>query len=94
MPTRIVYSSVRLSRPLTEDTAKVAKWFSSIATGIDRPTAQIAALRPDLSVVARWGLLEVLPTNWTGPSLDPSNAAVATEVVELVHHGFTDAGGA
>ncbi|MEU6540435.1 phage tail protein [Streptomyces sp. NPDC047000] len=90
LPTRVTFSNIRLSRPLTPDTAKVAKWISSVQTGIKRPTAQITALRADGSEVARWGLLDVLPVSWQGPSLDPANPAVATEVLEITHHGFTD----
>ncbi|MEV0090298.1 phage tail protein [Streptomyces sp. NPDC050738] len=93
LPTRVSFSNIRLTRPLTPDTTKVAAWISSLATGITRPTAQIAALRADGSVVAQWGLIEVLPVRWQGPTLDPSNPAVATEVLEITHHGFTDAGG-
>ena len=47
-------------------------------------------LRADGSEVARWGLIDVLPVSWSGPTLDPSSPAVATEVLELTHHGFTD----
>jgi phage tail-like protein len=90
LPTRITYSNVTLTRPLTAETTKVAAWISSIVTGIDRPTAQIAALRADRSLVAQWGLLEVLPVSWQGPSFDPSSPAVATETLEIAHHGFTD----
>ncbi|KAF4410878.1 MULTISPECIES: phage tail protein [Streptomyces] len=93
LPTRITYSSIRLTRPLTSDTARVAAWISSISEGIVRPTAQISALRADGSLVARWGLLDVLPVSWQGPSLDPANAAVATETLEIAHHGFTDVEG-
>ena len=90
LPTRVTFSTIRLTRPLTPDTTKVAKWISSVQTGIKRPTAQIAALRADGSEVASWGLIEVLPVRWSGPSLDPANPAVATEVLEIAHHGFTD----
>ncbi|MFD7085566.1 MULTISPECIES: phage tail protein [unclassified Streptomyces] len=90
LPTRVTFSTIRLTRPLTPDTAKVAKWISSVQTGIKRPTAQIAALRADGSLVARWGLIDVLPVSWQGPALDPANPSVATEVLEIAHHGFTD----
>jgi phage tail-like protein len=94
LPTRVTFSTIRLTRPLTPDTARVAAWNSSLATGIARPTAQIAALRADGSVVAQWGLVEVLPVRWTGPTLNPAGPSVATETLEIAHHGFTDAGGA
>ncbi|OKI03420.1 phage tail protein [Streptomyces sp. CB02923] len=90
LPTRVTFSTIRLIRPLTPDTTKVAKWISSVQTGIQRPTAQITALRADGSEVARWGLIDVLPVSWQGPSLDPASPAVATEVLEIAHHGFTD----
>ncbi|GAA5700954.1 phage tail protein [Streptomyces avermitilis] len=90
LPSRVSFSNIRLTRPLTPDTAKVAAWVSSVTTGVKRPTAQIAALRADGSEVASWGLLDVLPVSWQGPSLDPANPAVATEVLEIAHHGFTD----
>jgi phage tail-like protein len=94
LPSRVRHSNVRLTRPITAETAKVMAWISSISTGVRRPTAQIEALRANGQVVARWGLLDVLPVSWTGPTLDPGSPAVATEVLEIAHHGFTGAGGA
>ncbi|WP_030911926.1 phage tail protein [Streptomyces sp. NRRL F-5126] len=93
LPTRVTFSTIRLTRPLTAETASVAAWISSITTGVQRPTAEISALRADGSLVARWGLLDVLPVRWQGPSLDPANPSVATEVLEITHHGFTDVEG-
>lgn len=92
LPTRVRHSTIRLTRPLTADTAKVTAWISSITTGVQRPTAQIAALRADGSMVAQWGLLDAMPVRWTGPTLDPANPSVATETLEITHHGFTDTG--
>lgn len=93
LPTRVQHSNIRLTRPITEETVKVMTWISSISTGIKRPTAQIQALRADGSTVAQWGLLEVLPVSWTGPTLNPESPAVAVEILELAHHGFTSSGG-
>ncbi|MCX4549383.1 phage tail protein [Streptomyces sp. NBC_01387] len=90
LPTRVTFSTIRLTRPLTAETTAVAAWISSVTTGISRPTAEIAALRADGSLVARWGLLDVVPVRWQGPTLDPANPAVAVEVLEIAHHGFTD----
>lgn len=92
LPGRLKHSTLRLSRPLTPDSARLTAWISSVTTGVLRPTVQIAALRADGSQVTQWGLLEALPSSWTGPSLDPSSATVATETLEIVFHGFIDAG--
>ena len=91
LPTRVRHSNIRLTRPINAETSKVMAWISSVATGIERPTAQIEALRANGSLVACWSLLEVVPVSWTGPSLDPESPAVATEVLEIAHHGFTAA---
>ena len=47
LPSRVTFSNITLTRPLTEETAKVAEWISSVTTGVTRPTGQIAALRAD-----------------------------------------------
>jgi phage tail-like protein len=86
------YPNIKLSRPITKDTEKVAKWFSSVATGVGHKTASITALTLDGTVVARWGLVDVVPVRWTGPSLSPDSPKVATETVEIAHHGFLSAG--
>jgi phage tail-like protein len=92
LPGRLKHSTLRLSRALTPDSAKLTAWISSVTTGIQRPTVEIAALRADGSQVTQWGLLDALPSRWTGPTLDPSSTAVATETLEIVFHGFIDAG--
>jgi phage tail-like protein len=88
IPSRLRYSNVTLTRPLTPDTAKVARWFSSMLKGVERKTGEIAALRPDGAVLVRWGLLDVVPVRWQGPTFDPGSPQVATETVEIAHHGF------
>jgi phage tail-like protein len=88
LPTRLKYSTIKLTRPITKDTEKVASWFSSVATGIGEKTGSITAKTLDGTVVARWGLLDVIPVRWSGPSLNPDSPKVATETVEIAHHGF------
>ena len=39
--------------------------------------------------VAEWSLLSVVPVRWTGPSLNTESAKVATETIEIAHHGFS-----
>ena len=91
LPTRLKYPNIKLSRPLTKDTEKVAKWFAGIASGGPRKTGQIQAMTVDGTVVAQWGLLDVVPVRWTGPSFNPDSPKVATETLEIAHHGFIDA---
>ncbi|GAA2158231.1 MULTISPECIES: phage tail protein [Glycomyces] len=88
LPTRIKYSNVKLSRPLTEQSAKIAAWFGSMASGIERKTATIEARTAEGKVIARWALVDVVPVKWSGPQLSLDSAKVAIETLELAHHGF------
>ena len=38
--------------------------------------------------LSEWGLLDVVPVRWTGPSLNVESPKVATETIEIAHHGF------
>ena len=88
LPTRLKYSNVKLSRPLSSQTMLVAQWFASMVHGVIPTTAAISAMTVDRTVVAKWELFGVVPVRWTGPSLNLDSAKVATETIELAHHGF------
>ncbi|HEY2766567.1 MAG TPA: phage tail protein [Pseudonocardiaceae bacterium] len=88
LPSRLKYPNIKLTRPLTGDTEEVLKWFSSVLTGLGKRNAFITARALDGREVARWGLMDVVPVRWTGPSLNPDSPKVATETVEFAHHGF------
>jgi phage tail-like protein len=88
LPSRLKYSNVKFTRPLGPDTAKVAKWFASMTAGVKRRTATIQVMSGDGTVVATWSLDGVVPVRWTGPTLNFDSPKVATETVEIAHHGF------
>ncbi|MGH3620748.1 MAG: phage tail protein [Sciscionella sp.] len=90
LPSRINYPNITLRRPLGPDTQKVARWIASMTGAVRRRTGNISAMAPDGTVVAKWGLLDVVPVRWQGPSLGPDDTAVMTETVEIAHHGFMD----
>lgn len=88
LPSRLKYTNVKFTRPLGADTAKVAKWFASMTAGVQRRTATIQVMSGDGKVVATWELDGVVPVRWSGPSLNLDSPKVATETVEIAHHGF------
>ncbi|MBT2448965.1 phage tail protein [Streptomyces sp. ISL-43] len=92
LPTRIKYSNIKLTRPVTRDTEQVTRWLAGMLGGIPRKTAHISAMTLDGTVVARWSLMDVVPVRWTGPILNPETVKVATETLEIAHHGFLNAG--
>ncbi len=88
LPTRLKFPNIKLTRPLGKDTEQIAKWFATMASGYKRQTGTIQAMRGDGQLVAEWGLLDVVPVRWSGPSLSPDQPKVVTETVEIAHHGF------
>lgn len=91
LPTRVKFTNIKLTRPVCSDTTEVMTWLASMSTGVTPKTANISAMTADRTVVASWGLLGVIPVKWSGPSLSLDSPKVATETLELAHHGFTDA---
>lgn len=88
LPTRIKYTNIKLTRPVGKDTTKLTGWFASMVSRFDRRTATITAMTGDRDVVASWSLDGVIPVRWTGPSLNVDSPKVATETIEIAHHGF------
>jgi phage tail-like protein len=92
LPSRIKYSNIKLSRPVTKDSSKITMWIAGMAAGIRRKTATIEARTLEGTVIAHWSLVDVVPVRWTGPQLSADSPKVATETLELAHHGFLDRG--
>lgn len=90
LPGRVKYSNITLTRPINSDSQKVAQWFAAMQTPIQRTGASITAMTLDGQVVATWTLTGVMPVKWTGPQLSTESPQVATETLELAHHGFLD----
>lgn len=88
LPSRLKYSTIKLTRPVTKDTEKVTRWIASMVSGVTRKTGHISAMTVDGTVVARWSLMDVVPVRWQGPSLSVESPKVATETLEIAHHGF------
>jgi phage tail-like protein len=92
LPGRLRFTNVRLTRPINADSEKVARWFAAMTTGVKRTTAEICAMTADGTQVATWNLVGVIPVRWQGPSLSVDALRVATETLELAHHGFLPPG--
>jgi phage tail-like protein len=88
IPGRRKYPNVKLTRPLTDHSRKVAAWVSQAQ---ERRTAVITVLDAAGEKVAQWDLDGAFPVRWTGPQLDVSATQAATETLELAHNGFLPA---
>ena len=88
LPVRMKYSNVKFTRPIGPDSKSIVEWFAKLATGIERTTAHITALTPDTQPLVTWDLEGVIPVKWQGPSFSAESPKVATETLEIAHHGF------
>ncbi|GGP76335.1 phage tail protein [Saccharothrix coeruleofusca] len=88
LPSRISWSNITMTRPVTADSAKVLAWFNDTLQQVERKDGEIVALAPDLTPIVRWQVLGIVPIRWQGPSFDPSSSQVATETLEFAHEGL------
>ncbi len=88
LPTRITYPNITLKRPLGPDASKLNKWFASLTGGVKKTTAHITALTPQGKPLVEWTLEDVIPVRWQGPSFSAESPGLATETLEIAHHGF------
>jgi len=92
LPTRMKFSNVKLSRPIGADSVQLTKWFAGMMNGVTPTTMVISAMTLDKTVVAEWSFHGVIPVRWTGPSLNLDTPKVATETLEVAHHGILPGG--
>ena len=92
LPTRMKYTTVKLTRPIGADSAKLTKWFAGMVNGVKPTTMVISAKSRFDEKVAEWSLVGVVPVRWTGPSLNFDTVKVATETLEVAHHGILPPG--
>jgi phage tail-like protein len=88
LPSRISWSNITMTRPVTSDSGRVLTWFNKVIEEADREDGEIVALAPDLTPIVRWQVLGILPVRWQGPSFDPSRSQVAVETLEFSHEGL------
>ena len=88
LPGRAKYQNIKLTRPIDRSSLLVARWVASIQGTFRRHTAEITVLDLSGDTVASWSLVDAYPAKWTGPSLDVAGNQIATETLELAHHGI------
>lgn len=90
LPGRLMYSTIRLTRPVDESSGRLAAWFSGLQQSVQRHTASITAFDVEGKELARWNLSDLYPARWTGPTFSSDGNVVAKETLELAHNGFLE----
>ncbi|MFE7629750.1 MULTISPECIES: phage tail protein [Kocuria] len=85
---KTTYPALTLKRGLVDPW--MWDWHQDVIAGrISHRTVSVLLLDPAGEEVWRWVVVDAFPAKWTGAELEALTAAVATESVELVHHGIT-----
>ncbi|MFD5513073.1 phage tail protein [Streptomyces sp. NPDC059761] len=88
LPTRLRYTNVTLTRPLSQQTVLIWAWLQQQVREPVRLPGQLVALGPDRRPLVRWLLDGVLPVRWSGPTFDVEQSQPARETLEITHNGF------
>ena len=84
---RLKYPNLVLKRGITHEDA-LLRWLLDCQTRTLRRDGHVAIQGPDAQPVRRWKIREAFPVRWQGPTLNAGSSSVATETLEIAHHGF------
>ena len=88
---RAKFPNLVLKRGITsEDTLML--WFTECQTQAKRKDILVQLLSPmgtGEAPVRQWGFKEAFPVKWVGPNLNAGSNNLATEQLEIAHHGFS-----
>ena len=81
------YPTLVLKRGVTYEEA-LLKWFFERKDRGHRGTITLNLLGDDGKQVRTWSFAQAFPVKWSGPSFNAKSTNVATETLEIAHHGF------
>src|SRR5713226_229978 len=87
-PTRVRWSKITLKKGMGAGTA-LWDWHYGFVAGQGKRRDGLIVLMNDLHLPSHiWNFRRGLPTHYSGPSLNASQASVAIESIEIVHEGI------
>ena len=87
LPTRVKYPNIVLKRGVTHEEA-LLQWFFESRFTPKRRDMTITLMGPGTQTVRSWVFMNAYPVKWTGPNLNASSNAIASEQLEIVHNGL------
>ena len=96
LPGRMKWTNITLKRGITSSkdlfewaTKSAGDGFSGSGNQLERTTGKVAMLDATGSQVQAWSFDGAYPVKWTGPTMSADSNDIATEELEIAHHGFT-----
>lgn len=91
LPVRLKFQNVVLKRGITHQRA-LLDWFNQTRQhGVEAKwgVVTVTLMGPKGESVQTWAFKEAYPVKWTGPTLNATSNAIATETLEIAHAGMT-----
>lgn len=96
LPGRMKWPNIVLKRGVT-DSDGLFEWFakssgdgfSAAGNRLKRRDGEIVLVDAATLELRRWVFTEAFPVRWTGPTFAASSSDVASEELEIAHHGFS-----
>ena len=95
LPGRMTWPNITLKRGITQNDS-LLQWlnkssgeqFASAGNKLARSTAAITLIGPSGGRLRAWEFDGAFPVKWTGPQFATGSTDMATEELEIAHHGF------
>lgn len=95
LPGRMTWPNLRLKRGVTKNDTLLAwlnkssgEQFAAAGNKLERSTAALTLLGAAGERLRAWEFDGAFPVKWTGPSFSTDSTDMATEELEITHHGF------
>jgi phage tail-like protein len=95
LPGRMTWPNITLKRGITQNDT-LLEWlnkasgeqFAANGNRLTRSTAAITLIGPSAERLRSWEFNGAFPVKWKGPDFAVSSNDMATEELEITHHGF------
>jgi phage tail-like protein len=90
LPTRVKWPNIVLKRGVTHEKGLLQWFWDTRVSGkaANQHAVTLTLQGPGSQVVRVWSLQGAFPVKWTGPTLNVSSNSIATEQLEIAHHGL------
>ena len=95
LPGRMTWPNITLKRGITQNDTLLSwlnkssgEQFAASGNKLERSTAAITLLGPSAQRLRAWEFDGAFPVKWKGPNFAVSSNDMATEELEITHHGF------
>jgi phage tail-like protein len=87
LPSRIKYSNLTLKRGVTNETA-LLDWFKSTVVKATPANMSLTLYDPYGAQIRAWSFFMAYPVKWTGPDVNAGGNEFMTESLEIAHSGL------